>query len=101
MRGLVGRWDNVDQKKTTKGIIYCCFIGSEILPDRDPFLLLGSGSSSRDVRVRSGKICFKEKVVADQDHFDTDPDPDPDFHFCTNMDPDSTFHFDTDPDPII
>ncbi len=36
-------------------------------------------------------------IVADPDHFDTDPDPA--FHFETDPDLDPAFQFDTDPDP--
>ncbi len=36
--------------------------------------------------------------VADQHHFDADPDRDSTFHFEADPDPDPACHFDADPD---
>ncbi len=42
-----------------------------------------------------------EPSVADQHHYDADPNPDPICHFGSDRDPDPACHFDADPDPCF
>jgi hypothetical protein len=50
------------------------------------------------ILISSSRVAIS---VADQHHFDADPDPDTACYFDAdpNLDPDPTFHLDADPDP--